>query len=418
MNKITTLFILLFPILAFSQQQYEPGYYIDKSGQKVSGFVANEYWYNTPTTVFFKKSLDQKSAIELTSSAASEIGIGSKLKFVSRSVAIDKLPTIGPIRADMSNSVPEWETKTIFLKALVEGNVSLFVNTAGDDSKFFFRSANDDKLYQLVYKKYYSTTGQTRENTQFRQQLFENVGCSDKQFMTYGAMKYKSEEFIALFEKVNKCSGKEAVVYTEAKRNIKVRFAPFLGYEMTAHKNKINEASFSKESSSSVMAGVEVAFVLPYRNERFEIYARAFYDKVDYTAKAQQNATGLTVNNYYLTNKYTRLSGEIGPRFNFNSNTKSRIYIDAGLGLAIPTSSTYSVTVVRTFNGVSDPAFTLPYERDNFYLNFNLEVGYVYNQKISAEARVAFFDNSDSAEGNTLKTNQTLIGFSLKYIIN
>ncbi len=180
-KKLFTLCLILLTSIAFAQATYEKGYYVDKSGAKIAGYIKiiDFESINDINSLDFKKELnDKNSKLELNN--VTEFGVGTELKYQKATFQIDDVNLFKELNDQKELN---YKTSTLFLNVLVEGEASLYAIAGSNGTKYFYKvdKKNNNAITQLTYKKYFAD-GIVKENTFFRNQLFMDVKCENQVF--------------------------------------------------------------------------------------------------------------------------------------------------------------------------------------------------------------------------------------------
>ena len=151
MKRSISILISLFIIqVTFGQLVYENGYFIDNDSCKTECFIYNKDWDKNPYE--FKYKLEEKGIVTAKDlNSVREFGIYGDSKYVRAVVKIDRTSDItSRLRQGFS---PVWDTDTLFLKVVIEGEASLYYYFDGQLKRFFY-SVVDSPIHQLVYRRY------------------------------------------------------------------------------------------------------------------------------------------------------------------------------------------------------------------------------------------------------------------------
>ena len=88
-KHILILLVAIFSIDSYTQIQFENGYYIDNSNQRIECQIKNSDWRNNPTEFEFRFSNDgkpQKANIE----SVKEFGVLGTMKYIRQNIDIDR----------------------------------------------------------------------------------------------------------------------------------------------------------------------------------------------------------------------------------------------------------------------------------------------------------------------------------------
>ena len=218
MKKILPLILgLMLSAPIFAQIKFEKGYFIKNEGEQVSCYIENSDWKDSPLEINYKINLDaplQKASLE----DLQEFQIAKHTKYIKRTVDLD-------MSSDNANSLsyvrkPLFEKKTIVLKVLLEGEISLYKYEKNLMLRFF-TSQNNGELKQLINKSYISKEV-IRKNNRYRVQLQEMLDPKYYDLSELKTLKYRTSDltkFIANYDKGKKnlvisYSGKKRKIYS------------------------------------------------------------------------------------------------------------------------------------------------------------------------------------------------------------
>lgn len=382
MKKILLQVILIMTFTSISAQvKFEKGYYIDQSNKKVECFIRNDDWIAPPKQIEYRLSESATiQEISFLSMNAFQIYNTSQY-YIKSKIDIDTKTDKKAFNPTLENTV---------VKVILKGKASLY-----SISDMFFYSINDDKIMQLVYKKYVNAESQIMEENAFRRELYENLSCKNN-----GAeirkLAYKEEKLIAFFKNYNTCQNSEFTTFADAKKkSIKnLRLLAGASFNKGNFPMKqtqtvapsVGSASDIKEAapehSTNYLIGLEAEIVLPYQNYSWSIFTAPSYQKASFDAilekiKPTQIDTGFGT--LYLNYDYSYLDIPVGARRYFTLNKKSKLYVDVAFSLIIFTK----ISEIRTFEDIYGTSEVLEnkYEPNNFSSSARIGFGYNYNNK-------------------------------------
>lgn len=406
MRFFTLLIVLLFAV-QLNAQEVE-GYYITESGKRVSGFFKYEDFFDTPA-LKFKES--KKGEFAGLPQDVAEYGmIEDNLKFEKHLVEIDISGN------DSYKKNPVWSKQTIFLNVLVSGNATLYSYTK-DYRTFFFLStaAKPKEINQLVYKKYKLSDDSVVENSQFRQQLYNDVICKGQKVSDFSEIKYDKKELTDVFKNYNECSGSKSLVYGP-KKKANFKYSLFAGIHSMSLGVDYVSPEADNESSFTYSGGAEVSYVFP--SETWGLYARAEFEslnsKISDTYDKGYNVTEIT----YKVHG-SAFSFMAGPRYHFLLSNSSNIYLETGFCMSQPFGSIERIETVYPINDGT------PYAGDNreydlttsFALNFG--AGYSFKKKYAVAFRVITKrDFLEDVKSTSFKTSFSRMGLAFIYTLN
>lgn len=216
--KSTFILFFIFSTTMFGQVKFEPGYLINVDNQRIECLIKHYDWNYNPTRIEYKiGENDEIQNADITNTK--EFGFGEVLKYIRITTQID---TSAMDISRLSNSKnPQWIEKTMFLKVLLQGNVSLY-KYEDDRLNRFFYSINDSTVEQLVYKEYHVDNNLTtrtsnqapyKTNNTFRQQLYLNVNCTNSKVSRFEELDYNQNQLTTYFIKDNECRGITPTIY-------------------------------------------------------------------------------------------------------------------------------------------------------------------------------------------------------------
>ena len=129
--------------------------------------------------------------------------IENESKFIRTTVDIDR--SSDRIEDLTYSSLPEFKEETIFLKVLTEGQATLYSFTDTKLNKFFFKN-KENKIEQLVYKRYLSESDYYAYNNSFRSQINQNYKCESIDQNQLRKVDYKEVDLLKIFRKYNECN--------------------------------------------------------------------------------------------------------------------------------------------------------------------------------------------------------------------
>ncbi len=352
--KIKLLFLLttILSLNCYSQISFENGYYIDNNNQKIKCLIKNIDWESNPTK--FKYKLTENSELnEKTIKSVKEFGIPNILKYVRSLVKIDR----------SSNKVDEldnqrkaaFQKEEHFLRVLVEGKSTLYSYVDGNLTRYFY-SIGESNIEQLVFKSFTTPENEIRINNRFRNQLYNNLKCTDIKKNRIEKLKYKKAELVNFFVAYNSCNNEEYINFEKKQKkdlfnlNIRPRLNSSSLTSNYRNTNIKNELGFG--------FGIEAEFILPFHKNKW-----SFIIEPTYQSFIKESTRNVIIN-------YSSIEFHTGVRHYFFLNDNSKLFINA--------------SVIYDF-GLNNPQIDLLEIETPFNTAFGL--GYKYNDKFSIELR-------------------------------
>jgi hypothetical protein len=347
-------------------------------------------WKNNPDS--FEYKLSEGSEIQIGNIGyIKEFGIDDNAKFVRNTVKINR-SSDRDATLEFSREVVSKEEE-LFLKVLVEGKAILYYYEEGDLRRFFY-TIDNCPVKQLVYKRYRKSNRLIGENTQFRQELLNNLKCDGITQGIFAKMKYKGPSLVALFKRYNKCIDPNYVASKNEKRKtfIHLSLRPGVTFSKTRTENiagalgqVTNVTEF--DSKTNFRLGLELELVFPFNNNKWSILLEPTYR--NYQSSSEDNGGSFVSN---LEIDYTSIEFTIGVRHSFYLNDSSKLFLTGYILNDMEMDS----RLIRNI-GVSSLEVKI-----NPLSNFGIGLGYKFNNKISAEFR---FDSPRELFRNSLWTS-------------
>ncbi|WJJ98152.1 tRNA modification GTPase [Algibacter luteus] len=379
MMKIKLLFLLT-TILSFncySQISFENGYYIDNNNQKINCLIKNLDWEKNPTE--FKYKLSENSELKENSiKSVKEFGIPNALKYVRSSVKIDR--SSNKVDELDNERGPTFQEEELFLKVLVEGKSTLYTYVDIGLIRYFY-SIDKSNIEQLIFKSYITPEYKIGTNNRFRNQLWDDLKCSDIKKNRVEKLKYRKSDLVNFFVAYNGCNNEKYINFEEKQKkdlfNLNIR-------------PRLNISSFESNFSNSTIKnsldfgfGLEAEFILPFNKNKWSFIVEPIY--TSFTVEKSTNGGLEDVINY------STIECNAGVRYYFFLNDNSKFFINTSLIYDLRINESTNLTTI--------------------YMAYGL--GYKYNDKYSIELR----HQSPRRLGNDInvdsKTLSIIFGYSL-----
>src|SRR6056297_887116 len=386
-------------ILLFFQtihSQYQEGYIITKNGDNKLGLIKNQNWNNNPERIYFKTdSKTPEQTIEL--SRLSEFGIGNDIKFVISEVDLE-------MSSDKINNLtrdkrPVFEKKTIALRKLIEGKISLFEYQFSNGTRYYVKKI-DGNFEPLVFKKYLESGNRVGTNEHYKQQLSLLFSDKSAELQTdLERLSYSRKSISKIISKYNLLNNSNSISYTEKiKSKAKLNIALFGGLEQTSVSYQFpNVATLNPafDDISRSILGAELELLV--LNNKLGIFSGySIKSKVSESVVIQTSVEDITQTATLSFNNNTVFFGARG-----YIPTVKNLNLVINAGITVETVNNFSLT------------FDISRIEENFKRNSGSEffgVGLVY-KKVFAEAR--FFSNRMFAENvsNNVSVDNSNVNF-------
>jgi hypothetical protein len=312
----TTILLVTITSNVFSQFVFEKGYFIDNTDKKVSCYIKNLDWLDNPSEVDIKiDSLGTSTS--LTVNDIKEFEIYNEFKFVRAITEIDT--TIESLEKLVNDKKPYWVTRTLFLKVLVEGKANLYYYEGNELIRYFF-NVDNNKIKQLVHKKYLSSKSEIVENNMYLGQLSLELNCYNNQDLK--RLKYQNEELVDFFIKYNKCNAIDSKIYIKKSSQI-VHLKIVAGANISSAKIEAeNEVNFGVVPS--FLIGFETEYIVPFNKKRWSVILEPYFGYYK-TSKKFINILTQDYNDAEIDFKYFDILG--GFRFSHIINNNLKIHL-------------------------------------------------------------------------------------------
>ncbi len=325
-KKLILLFLIILSQTSYSQITFEKGYIIKNTGEKETCLIKNVDWRDNPSKIEYK--LSNNGDIKVAGiKNISEFGIDNYSKYIRVTTDIDK-STNKINRLDKDRN-PHFKKETMFLKTLVEGKASLYKYTKGDLNRYFFK-IDDKPIKQLVYKTFLTPKGQIGKNENYKQQLADNLKCSDITLDKIKGLEYKQKDLIKIFVLYNQCTNNKFQNF-EAKTkkdlfNLNIRLG--LRSSSLSIKNGISEdvnTAFNNELS--IRLGAETEFILPFNKNKWGIIIEPTFQQ--YKSKKTINVSTVSGGKLINSINYKSVEIPVGIRYYMFLKNKTKLFVNA-----------------------------------------------------------------------------------------
>ncbi len=315
-----------------AQIEFEPGYYISNSGNRMEGLIKNQGWKKNPVVFQFKTN-ELATPQNIGILDASEFEITGHLKYVRAAVPVDQSTDS---RTQLSISmVPEFEPDTVFLNVLVEGEATLFEMENEVNKRYYFQLKGEE-ITPLEFKKFLissteirsqKTNTKIRTNKTYQQQIRNSLNCSNINQDEIEKLEYKKRELVAVFTQFNECVNSDFIVYRGKKaKRFNISIGPRF-YRSTLEVTGSAERDFADFGSQSALTfDIEAEAFLPFNNNQWSLI-------VGFTP--QKFAQTVTTEHGTISFDHASLNVPVGVRFNKYINPKTRWYLQSAFILTM-----------------------------------------------------------------------------------
>ena len=402
-KKAIILISLILNVQAWSQVNFEKGYYIDNNNRKNEGLIKNEDWSDNPNQILFKKdSLSQSFTIK--TGDLLEFQIQGSSKYIKKDVQIDM--SSEDLNNLSSKKAPEWESKAILLKCIVESQFSLYEYRDGNTMRYFC-SKDNGNIEQLVFKKYKIDLSYY-ENASFMQQLYMGYKCQATTSDRVKRVNYELSSLKKYFLEINKCNG-NIIVETTKQNKVKFNFKIKAGINSSSLLVDFIDyrQDIQFENQLTYRIGLELEYVLPFNKNKWAIFLEPSYQskyqsnkETFYQTNVIANFVPVSEGKYAIS--YNTFDFSLGTKYYMFINKNSKLFLNLGL--------VHSIDINRNIERDSNKEFLLTSTAPSFCYG----LGFVY-KKISIEYR---YNRRNVLEkylsiGSSFSTSSLILGYSI-----
>lgn len=404
MLRLFSLFtLILICFNGYGQIQFENGYYINNSGQKTEGLIKNLDWKNNPDEFQFKTT-ENESPKTLTIKSVKEFGINDVVKYLRVNTAIDRSSeNYGEISADKN---PVFLDEEFFLEVLIRGKASLY-SYKDTGLKRFFYSEDSTDIEQLIYKSYKVSDNKIGKNNFYRQQLWVNLKCQSSSISDVEKVGYNRRDLIQYFINYNECSGSGYVNMEKGQKkglfNLNLRAG--LNSSSLKVENSIASRNVSFNNEFGIQLGIEAEFIMPFNKNKWALIIEPSYRFMNTEKEITYLETSTVSRSTNVVVDYRSIEALVGMRHYLFLNSTSKLFIDAGLVLDIPFSS----TILSEREHIVDIKIV-----PNF--SPSISMGYKYGKSYSASLKYSFA-RKNTEKSAAWDSNYSSIGLVFSYTL-
>ncbi|PVW13920.1 tRNA modification GTPase [Marixanthomonas spongiae] len=397
-NTVLILLVSFFSLSTYAQIKFEKGYFINNQGNKVNCLIKNVDWRSNPKTFEYKASENQE--VKTANIAmVKEFMVSETQKYERHTVNIDRSTDV--VNRLGSKKAPEFKEEQLFLRVLVEGKATLYLYRDSNLTRYFYKIGTQN-VEQLVYKRYKETPTKMGVNNQYKQQLWNNLKCSDFSMNTLEKVDYNSSDLSRFFVKYNQCAQADYTDYTKNKNKLVFNFTVRPGVRSSSLiiANSARRASIDFGNATSFRFGLEGEFKLPFNKNKWAIIVEPTYQyyKPDEVQNPQVTYPAL------VKTDYKSIELPFGLRHYFFLNDKSKIFVNASYVIDFSLKSNIDFEIYPDL------------EISRSTSNFAFGLGYNFNDRYSAEVRLATERNIMGSYvfwGSDYKSVSFILGYTL-----
>lgn len=370
-SLLNIIILSIFSTVALGQVRFDPGYFINNDGEKVTCLIKNLGWIDTPNS--FTYLIDyQGDTFKKEINEIQEFGIGTDVVFKRFTVSIDRSSMESEILSNEAS--PQFRNETLLLRQLVSGGVNLYVYKKRDFERYFYQDESN-LITQLIYKKYQSANG-VSTNSEYQNQLATNLNCEKLTSSQLEEIEYNQNDLVSYFIKQNKCQKNSYFSpYEVPDDESKIQFNLRAGVTNNSLNvdyapGRIFDADFGSALKSRI--GIEVEFTIPFESKQWVIALEPSLESFE-ESRMLEFSTQTNLNEADVSYNAFNLSAIVRRYFRFSN--KSRFFVNIGLMGGVPFNNSF-LEIENTLEVDIRPAF-----------RFNLGAGYSFNERIFLEVR-------------------------------
>ncbi len=356
----------------YSQINFEKGYFINNSDEKVDCLIRNMEWSSSPSDFTYKLSENGKTE-RTTINSVKEFGISNNLKFIRKTVSIDRAnEDFNYLTYDKN---PTFQEEQLFLKVLIEGKASLYEYVEVGLQRYFY-TVDSSNIEQLVFKSYKVDRDLVAKNNMYKQQLYNDLKCSTFTAKKLEDLNYSGSDLSRFFIDYNKCNNEEYIDFRKNNKEFPLKISLRPGFKSSSfamHNIMLSSREADFGSRVGFTMGLELEYVLPFNKNKWALILEPTYQS--FKSETENKAQDQTISIDY---KSVELG--LGGRHYFFLGQDSKIFINASMILDFTRSFvqfTYTPRDLRIYGAT----------------NFAMGLGYKYNDRYSLELR--YFTDRD-----------------------
>lgn len=384
-SKILFLVFSFIPIVVKGQIDFEEGYFIKNSGNRVDCLIKNLDWRNNPTG--FRYKVTEESEIQTaTIENIKEFGINESLRYVKATVNMDmSINASNSFRSMSSKRAPEFEEITIFLKLEVEGKANLYSYRGKNQEKYFF-NLDSTEIEQLIFKLFKINDKSFAKNEAYKAQLLNNLKCENVSIKDVNNTDYAKKSLSSLFRKYNICIDpslegtqvENSLSSTRRTRDfINITIRPGINISSLFVENPTNSSrNVDFGNKTNFRIGVESEIILPFNKDKWSIFLEPTYQY--YSSETQIPRVGQVPAAFReVTADYRSIEVPLGLRYYMFLNENFKFFVN--------TAYIFDFTMQGEVNYEESANLQI-----SSLGNFTVGAGFDYNNLIKLEIRNGF----------------------------
>ena len=320
-----------------AQIKYEKGYIIKDDNSRIECLIKNEDWENNPSN--FKYKLTENASVSKGNlNTIKEFGDDANtFKFVrGENVKLERnsndINTLGLERRAVL------QEETLFLRALVEGEVGLYRYVSGPVNYYFYKKNDRDAFVPLIYKKFISVkeNQQTlKENNRYKNQLASIFSCDKLSEKDFTRLDYHKRDLVKLFTSYHECINSPYTIFKETSstdEKAEFKLTPKIGanyysLEYTDPSLFVDPTSFDKEINFT--AGIELEYIFPFNRGKWSAFIESRYSNISSQVSYENKNNAFNGDFRDISIDYSFLQSSLGARHRIFLSDDAIIFLNA-----------------------------------------------------------------------------------------
>lgn len=372
-NLIFTLLGIL-SLATYGQSNFQQGYIVDLNGQKQAVYIKNSQWLNSPNEIRYKSTIGAEETLFGDVSNIKEFGIGDYVRYEARTIPIDMSNSnISSLSTEME---PAFETQTVFISKLIEGQADLYMYRFSKGDRFYLEV--NGEMLPLVYKKYRKNQNSVMTNMDYKKILYDRLKCEDISANEFRKVKYNQQSLLEIVRKYNQCVNGDYKEFAKATVPAKFYLTLLGGIQRSSLEVKYQESSIGSDLYSAefpdevdVRISVLLEYSLPFNNNKWRLFLETAY--MQYSSETQTSGEGTSLGNRQdVAVDYKAIDLVLGLKHVIYLSENSTIGIRGGFNSVVDLSDeiTYSSLENRTIDTRANFLFGIGYEYQRFSAEF------------------------------------------------
>lgn len=382
------------PILA--QDLFEKGYYLNNQSEVIHGYIDVYPLTNSPTTIRFKENKSDKVRL-LSISEIQEYQVsGFKFERFNGDVDLNLSPSL--------NTEPEFNSRVIFLRMIVEGEINLY-SFKESDSSIYFYSTYTTKPTQLINTEFVRDDGKHAFNRIYRNQLHDFVKC-EPILSLIDDLKYSENELVDFFKEYNSCLDSPSKTYS----GLPFVSSKYLNVSLSIGRTTYSMVAITQFQNIKIAKykdnvipniAIELEQLLPLTKNKISIWARGDYK--NFSDEEPATFEGVDENSKL---HYNTIEASLGAR-GYVGTGFIKGFVDVGMSKSFEIGDGVYIDYENR-KDVNNPQFPL---------HFVFGVGVMVKNRFVLDTRLEYLDKRLSEQFSFEDVNYSMLTVNLKFLL-